>query len=140
MEEFMKGAIHIRAILAFGLLALAGARALPAAEAIGDGQKQAGLLLSGRGALSGGPKSGFVSPSSTAAKSIAVDGQARAREMILGRKIEKTSFIEAGGLRVAGARRDRKVEGDPHEMARRMILGSPSAGSPAKFRLTIKTE
>lgn len=98
------------------------------------------LLLSGRGASSGGPKSGFLSPSSAAAKSIAVDGQAQAREMILGRKIERVLFIEVGAMRVAGARRDRKVEGDPHEMARQMILGSRSAGSPAKLRLTIKTE
>jgi len=136
----MKGAIHVRAILAFGVLALAGARALPAAEVIGDGQQQASLLLSGRGALSGGPKPGFVSPLSTAAKTIAVDGQAQAREMILGRKIEKTFSNGAGGLRVAAARHDRKVEGDPHEAARQMILGSTSARSPTKFRLSIETE
>ena len=107
---------------------------------IGDGQEQARLLLSGRGALSGGPKSGFVAPSSSTPKSIAVDAQAQAREMILGRKSAKANFIEAGGLRVAGARRDRKVAGDPHEMARQMILGGTSAESPTKFRLTIKTE
>lgn len=136
----MKGATHVRVILAFGLLALGGARALSAAEAIGDGQEQARRLLSGRSALSGGPKSGFASPSSSAGKSIAVDGQTQAREMILGRKIAKTDFIEAGGLPVAGARRDRKVAGDPQEMARQMILGSPSAGGPAKFRLSTKTE
>jgi hypothetical protein len=136
----MKSATHVRVILAFGLLALGAARALPAAEVIGDGQEQARLLLSGRGVLSSGPKSGFVAPASSAPKSIAVDGQAQAREMILGRTIAKTIFIEAGGLRVAGARLERKAAGDPHEMARQMILGGPSAESPTKFRLTIKTE
>ncbi len=136
----MKGATHVRVILAFGLFALSGARALSAAEVIGDGQEQARLLLSGRNASSGGPRSGFVSPSSSAAKSVAVDGQAQAREMILGRKIAKTAFIETGELPAAGARRDRNVAGDPHEMARQMILGSRSALSPAKFRLSIKAE
>jgi hypothetical protein len=135
----MKGATQVRVILVLGLT-LAGARALLAAEAIGDGQEQARLLLSGRSALSGDSKAGFVVPSSTAAKSIAVDGQAQAREMILGREIEKTPFVETGALRVAGARRDRGVEGDPHEMARQMILGSPSAGSPSKIRLTTKAQ
>ena len=114
---------------------------LSAAEVVGDGQEQARLLLSGRGALSGGPKPGFVSPSSSAAKPIAVDAQAQAREMILGRKIDGALFTESGGWRVAGARQDGKVEAaDPHEMARQMILGSPYAVRPAKFRLTIKTE
>jgi hypothetical protein len=135
----MKGSTHVRVILVLGLT-LAGARALSAAEAVGDGQEQARLLLSGRSALSGGAKPGFVFPSSTAAKSIAIDGQAQAREMILGRKIDKTLFVETGGLRVAGARRDRAASEDPHEMARQMILGGPSAGSPIKIRLTTKTE
>jgi hypothetical protein len=135
----MKGATQVRVILVLGLT-LAGARALSAAEAIGDGQEQARLLLSGRSASSGGSKPGLVFPSSTAAKSIAVDGQAQAREMILGRKIEKAPFVETAGLRVAGARRDRGVAGNPHEMAREMILGSPSAGSPSKIRVTTKTE
>ncbi len=129
----MKSATHVPVILAFGLLALGAARALPAAEVIGDGQEQARLLLSGRGVLSSGPKSGFVAAASSAPKSIAVDGQAQAREMILGRKIAKTIFIEAGGLRVAGTQLDRKVAEDPHEMARQMILGGPSAESPTKF-------
>jgi hypothetical protein len=136
----MKGAINARMILSFGLLVLGGARALPAAQVIGDGQEQARLLLSGRVASPGGPKSGFVAPSSTAAKSLALDPQVQAREMILGRQIANTPVIEADGLRVAGTRRARKSARDPLEMARRMILGSPSAGILAKIRLTSKTE
>jgi hypothetical protein len=136
----MKSAMNARLILGFGLLALGGAHALPAAEVIGDGQEQARLLLSGRGASPSSPKSGYVSPSSTVAKSIAVDAQAQAREMILGRQIAKTPIIDADGLRAAGARRDRKAAADPQEMARRMILGSQSAGSVAEIRLTSKTK
>ena len=136
----MKSAMNARLILGFGLLALGGARALPAAEVIGDGQQQARLLLSGRGVSPSSPKSGYVSPSSTVANSIAADAQAQAREMILGRQIAKTPIIDADGLRAAGARRDRKAAADPQEMARRMILGSQSAGSVAEIRLTSKTK
>ena len=136
----MKSAMNARLILSFGLLALGGARALPAAEVIGDGQEQARLLLSGRGASPYSPKSGFVSPSSIVAKSIAADAQAQAREMILGRQIARTPTVDADGLRTAGARRDRRAAADPHEMARSMILGSQSAASVAKIRLTSKAE
>jgi hypothetical protein len=136
----MKGAMNVRLIVGIFLLAFGGARALPAAEVIGDGQEQARLLLSGRGDSPGSPKSGFVSPSTTAAKSIALDAQAKAREMILGRQIAKKPIIEADGLRAVGGARNRKVGGDPHEMAQRMILGSQSAGSLARIRLTSKTE
>jgi len=136
----MKIAINTRLILSFGLLALGGARALPAAEVIGDGQEQARILLSGRGASAVGLESGFVSPSSTAAKSIAIDAQAQAREMILGRRIAKAPIIDADGSRAADVPRDRKAAADPQETARRMILGSQFAGTPGKIRLTSKTE
>jgi hypothetical protein len=136
----MKSAINARLILGFGLLALAGARALPAAEVMHDGQEQARLLLSGRSASPHSPTSGFVSLSPTTAKSIAVDAQAQARAVILGRPIAKAPFIEADGLRAVGARRDRKAAVDPQEMARRVILGSPSAQSLPKIRLTSKPE
>ncbi|MHB8723550.1 MAG: hypothetical protein ACYDAH_19460 [Steroidobacteraceae bacterium] len=127
-------------ILSFGLLALAGARVLTAAEVIGSGQEQARLLLSGGGASRYSPKSGFVSRSSVGTKSIALDAQEQAREMVLGREIAKTPTIEVDGSSVAGARRDRRVAGDPHEMARLMILGHQSAASEPKIRLTIKSE
>jgi hypothetical protein len=136
----MKGATNVQLVLALGLLAFGGARALAAVDMVGDGQEQARLLLSGRGAALYSPTSGFVSPSAIAAKSIALDAQAQAREMILGRQIAKTPVNEAHELRVAGGRRDRKVAGDPNEMARRMILGRESAETPAKIRLTSKTE
>ncbi|HSY95451.1 MAG TPA: hypothetical protein VK793_07515, partial [Steroidobacteraceae bacterium] len=109
-------------------------------ELIGDGQEQARLLLAGRGASVGGLKSVYVSPSSTAAKSTAMDAQAQAREMILGRPIAKTPTIEAAALRATSARRDHKAAADPQEVARRMILGSESAGAAGKLRLTRKTE
>lgn len=135
----MKGAINVGLIVGFGLLAFGGARA-PQAAGIADGQEQARLLLSGRGASPYIPKSGLVSPSSIAAKSVALDAQAQAREMILGRQISTTSIIKADGVRAAGTRRDRKVATDPQEMGRRMILGSQSAANLAKIRLTGKTE
>jgi hypothetical protein len=134
----MRSVIDIRVILGLGLLALGGARVLPAAEVNGDGQEQARLLLSGSGASPFRPKSGFVPRSSIAAKSISLDTQGQAREMILGRQIAKTPIIETEGSRVAGARRDRKVAEDPHEMARFMILGRQSPESEPKIRLTGK--
>jgi len=59
--------------------------------------------------------------------------------MILGRQIAKKQVIDADGLRADSAAGDRKVARDPHEMARRMILGSQSAGSKPRIRLTGKT-
>ena len=53
----MRSVIDIRVILGLGLLALGGARVLPAAEVNGDGQEQARLLLSGSGASPFRPKS-----------------------------------------------------------------------------------
>ena len=134
----MKGAIDVRMILGLGLLAFGGARALAATEVVGDGQEQARLLLSGGRDSRYGAEAGLVSPSSAAAKSIALDAQAQAREMILGRQIAKTQVIDADGLRADSAAGDRKVARDPHEMARRMILGSQSAGSKPTIRLTAK--
>ena len=127
----MKRTTEIGVISVLGLVALVAARALPAAEVIGGGQEQARLLLSGGGRLSDGgtpsgrPKPEFVSPSSSAADPIAADGQAQAREMILGRHIAKPILIHAQGLRVAGAHPHRVSAKDPHEMARQMIVGSP---------------
>ena len=136
----MKGAIDVRVILVLGLLAFGGARALAATEVVGDGQEQARLLLSGGRAPRYSPEAGLVFPSSNAAKSIALDAQAQAREMILGRQIAKTPVIHADGSRAESAAGDRKVAGDPHEMVRQMILGSQSAGNKPKIRLTGKTE
>jgi len=133
----MKGAIDVRVILGLGLLALGGARALAATEVVGDGQEQARLLLSGARDSRYGPQAGLV-PSSAAAKSTALDAQAQAREMILGRQIAKKQVSDADGLRADSAAGDRKVARDPHEMARRMILGSQSTGSKPKIRLTGK--
>jgi hypothetical protein len=134
----MKGAIGLRVILGLGLLAFGGARALAATEVVGDGQEQARLLLSGGRDSRNGPEAGLVFPSSAAAKSIALDAQAQAREMILGRQIAKKQVIDADGLRADSAAGDRKVARDPHEMARRMILGSQSRESKPKIRLTGK--
>ena len=135
----MKGAIDVGVILGLGLLAFGGARAL-ATEVVGDGQEQARLLLSGGRDSRYRPEAGSVFPSSAAAKSIALDAQAQAREMILGRQTAKKQVIDAAGLRADSAAGDRKVARDPHETARRMILGSQSAASKPKIRLTGKTE
>jgi hypothetical protein len=136
----MKSAIDLRLILGLGLLAFGGARALAATEVVGDGQEQARLLLSGGRDSSYGSEAGLALPSSAAAKSIALDAQAQAREMILGRQIAKKQAIGADGLRADSAADDRKVARDPQEIARRMILGSQSLGSKPKIRLTDKTE
>jgi hypothetical protein len=136
----MKGAIDVRMILGLGLLAVGGARALATTEMVGDGQEQARALLSGGRDSKYGLEAGLVSRPSAAAKSIALDAQAQAREMILGRQIKKNQVIDADGSRVDNAAGDRKVARDPHELARRMILGSQSAGSRPKIRLTGKTE
>jgi hypothetical protein len=60
--------------------------------------------------------------------------------MILGRQVAKKQVIDADGLRADSAAGDRGFARDPHEMARRMILGSQSVGSKPKIRLTGKTE
>jgi len=134
----MKGAIYVGLVLSLGLFAAGGARALPAAATIGDGQEQARALLAGRGASPYSPRSGFVSPSSIAATSVALDAQAQAREMILGRPVAKSSVIKPSGLRAAGSSRDRNGATDAQEMGRRMILGSQSAMTIGKIRLTSK--
>jgi hypothetical protein len=137
---FMKGAINVRVILGLCLLAFGGARALAATEGVADGQEQARQLLSGEHASVYSSKAGFVSPSSIAAKPIALDAQDQAREMLLGRQIAKRPIVEADGSRVAGARRDGKAAVNPQEMARLMILGRQSAVVEAKIRLTSKPE
>ena len=136
----MKGAIGVKVILGLGLLAFGGARALAATEVVRDAQEQARLLLSGGRDSRYGPEAGSVFPSSAAAKSIALDAQAQAREMILGRQITKKQVINGDELRADQAAGDRKMARNPHEMARRMILGSQSAGDKPKIRLTDKTE
>jgi hypothetical protein len=134
----MKGAIDVRVILGLGLIAFGGARAQAAPELIGDGQEQARFLLSGGRDSGYGTAAALVFPLSGAAKSIALDAQAQAREMILGRQIEKKQAIGADGVRADSAAGDRKVARDPHEMARRMILGSQFAENKPKIRLTSK--
>jgi len=59
-----------------------------------------------------------------------------------GRPVAKASAasVEAYGSRAGGVPGDRKVDLDAVEMARRMILGSQSARSLAKIRLTSKAE
>jgi hypothetical protein len=137
----MKRAIDVRVILGFGLLAFGGARTQAATEVVGDGQEQARLLLSGGRAPKYSPEAESALPSSTAANSIAMDAQAQAREMILGRRTaKKTQVVDADGLRAGSAAGDRKAARDPHEMARRMILGSQSAAGKPKIRLTGNTE
>jgi hypothetical protein len=135
----MKGAIGVPVILGLGLLAFGGARALAATEVVKDAQEQARLLLSGGRDSRYGPEAGSAFPSSAAAKSITLDAQAQAREMILGRQITKKHVTTGDGLRADRAAGDRKVARNPHEMARRMILGSQSAGDKPKIRLTGKT-
>jgi hypothetical protein len=136
----MKGAINVRVVLGIGLLAFGSAHALAGPQVAGDGQEQARLLLSGGRDSSYGPAAGLPYAPPAAGKSIALDAQAQAREMILGRQIAKSQGIDVKRLLAGGGAPDRKDAPDPHEMARSMILGSHSAGSSPKIRLTGKTE
>ena len=127
----MKRSTNIRVISALGLIALAGAGTLRAAEDIGGGQEQARLLLSHEVAPSGGQKYGAVPRSSSAGKTIAADGLGRApREMILGRDSAKGAAAESGELRVAAARRERRGAKDPQDLARQMIVWGHSRETP----------
>jgi hypothetical protein len=130
----MKSVMSVRVLMGLGLLAIGGAHALAAAEAAVDGQEQARLLLSGRGAS----LSEFASASSSAPKAGAPDAQAQAREMILGRKSAKPLAVDANALLDASAAADRNAARNPQEMARRMILGSRSAGSKPTIRRSAK--
>jgi len=131
LEDFMKDAKNARLAFALGLLAFGGAPALA-----GEGQEQARLLLAGRDAASGKAGAQSVSASSIAANSVAVDGQAQARLMIVGAHA-KTAGIEDHAV-AAGAPREKTA--DPLAMARQMILGSASEAGVAKVRLADKTE
>ncbi len=126
----MKRSTNIRVISALGLIALAGAGTLRAAEDIGGGQEQARLLLSHEVAPSGGQKYGAVPRSSSAGKTIAADGLGQAREMILGRDSAKGAAAESGELRVAAARRERRGAKDPQDLARQMIVWGHSRETP----------
>jgi hypothetical protein len=134
----MKGATDVQVIIGLGLLAFGGARAQAAPEVIVDGLEQARLLLSGGRDSGYGSTAASIFPSSGAAKSIALDAQAQAREMILGRQVETKQTIGADRLGADSASGDRKVVRDPHEMARRMILGSQTVEKKQKIRLTSK--
>jgi hypothetical protein len=131
----MKSAIKLQLALSLGLFAVGNAGALSVAATISDGQEQARLLLAGRGASQ--YKSGFLSSPSIVGKSIATDAQTQAREMILGRQIAKSPISRTYESRTGDSRDDRKGAVDPHELARRMILGD-SAGTSGKIRLTSK--
>jgi hypothetical protein len=129
----MKVAINSGFISLLSLLSLLGARVVPAAEPIVDGQEQARLLLSGKGFPVKDTESRSLISGSEASNSVALDAHEQARQMILGRATAKASAA-------VGAAADRMVEEDALEMARRMILGSHSKTNSTKARLASKAE
>jgi hypothetical protein len=132
---FMKNTINARLVLSFGLLSLAGAGAVVAAQPAVDAQEQARILLSG-------PSLSGARPSTTAttATSATLDAQEQGREMIVGRPAVNTPAARVEGHRSSGATvpGERKAAVDPLERAREMILGSQSRANPAKTRLAGK--
>jgi hypothetical protein len=129
---FMKNTINARLVLSFGLLSLAGAGAVVAAQPAVDAQEQARILLSG-------PSLSGARPSTTAT-SATLDAQEQGREMIVGRPAVNTPAARVEGHRSSGATvpGERKAAVDPLERAREMILGSQSRANPAKTRLAGK--
>jgi hypothetical protein len=126
---FMKNTINARLVLSFGLLSLAGAGAVVAAQPAGDAQEQARALLSGQSLSGGDFRPRLEALSSTTATSTALDAQEQGREMIVGRPAASTPAAVPG---------ERKAAVDPLERAREMILGSQSRANPATKRLAGK--
>jgi hypothetical protein len=120
-------------VLSLCLLSFVGAGAVRAAPPIGDGQEQARLLVSGRSFPSNDSKYRSIALRSVASKSVGLDAQEQARQMISGPVIRET-------FTSAGASGNRSVEVDALELARRMILGSQAGSSPTKARLARRTE
>jgi hypothetical protein len=135
LENSMKSAMASRIALSLGLLALTGAGVAAAAQPIQDGQEQARQLLSG----SRFPPGDAASPAFAATASAGVlDPQEQGREMIVGRPAVTTAAGQPGASRDERAAADRKIEGDPLEMARQMILGRHSTADLPKARLAGK--
>jgi hypothetical protein len=135
LENSMKTAMASRIALSLGLLALAGASVAAAAQPIQDGQEQARKLLSGsRFSTSDAASQSFAATASAAV----LDPQEQGREMIVGRPAATTAAAKLGASRDEGAAAVRKIEGDPLEMARQMILGRHSKADSPKARLAGK--
>jgi len=131
----MKSAMTSRIVRSLCLLALAGAGVAAAAQPLQDGQEQARQLLSGSR-----PSPRDAAPHSFASVASAgdLDPQEQGREMIVGRPAATTAAGKPGASRGEGAAADRKIEGDPLEMARQMILGRRSTVDSPKARLAGK--
>jgi hypothetical protein len=129
----MNTAMKSQVVLVLCLLSFVGARAAPAAETIGDGQEQARLLLSGRSFPLNETKSRSVASRSAASKSVPLDAQEQARQMILGGAVAKA-------FTAVGPSDDRMVEVNALELARRMILGTQAGTNSAKARLASRAE
>ena len=130
----MKIAPDPRLVLGLCLLLSAGARAGFAAEMAEDGQEQARTMLSGRSFQVNGTKADAATSRAAGSTSLPLDAQEQGREMILGRPAARISGVrrEADRSRADGARAHRKAGEDALEMARRMILGGQTRGSPGK--------
>jgi len=115
------------------LLSFVGAGAVRAAAPIGDGQEQARLLLSGRSFPSNDTKYRSTAFGSVASKSVRLDAQEQARQMIL-------RPVIAGSFTAVSPSGDRAAGEDALELARRMILGTHTGTNSTKARLARRTE
>ena len=129
----MNTVIKSHFVLSLCLLSFVGAGAVRAAEPIGDGQEQARVLLSGRSLASNDTKYRSVALRSVASKSVRLDAQEQARQMILGPVIART-------FTAVGRPGDRAADVDALELARRMILGTQAGTNSTKARLARRAE
>jgi hypothetical protein len=129
----MNTVIKSHFVLSLCLLSFVGAGTVRAAAPSGDGQEQARLLLSGRSSSSNDTKYRSAAFRSVASKSVGVDAQEQARQMILGP-------VLARNFTAVSSPADRRNEVDALELARRMILGTPAGTNSTKARLARRTE
>jgi hypothetical protein len=134
-ENSMKSAMTSKIVRSLCLLALAGAGVAAAAQPMQDAQEQARQLLSGSRSTT---RDAAPHSLATIASAGVLDPQEQGREMIVGRPAATTAAGKLGASRGEGTAADRKIEGDPLEMARQMILGRHSKADSPKARLAGK--
>jgi hypothetical protein len=130
----MKMPINSHLVLGLCMFSIAAAGAVRAAEPVGDGQEQARVLLSGNSSSTGAAKPHLAVVTSDTNPA---DAQEQARQMVLGGRAAR---VDALGSRAVEDSRDQAVRRDAQELARRMILATPTKAKSAMPRLASKAE
>jgi hypothetical protein len=133
----MKQPINSRLLVSLSLLSIVAAGAVPAAETLGSAQEQARLLLSGNSFPAGDARPRLAVLRLDASNPPAADAQEQARQMIVGRPAVEA---DTHSSRATDISRGREAGGDPLDLARRMILATPSKVNPPIPRLARKAE